>query len=62
MPGHNSIADSGQYIGYRIRDGHYFPQIFQDISFYQLDFLTPGICPAEAISRKQIRHKPKWRM
>ena len=28
---------------------------------YQLDFLTPGICPFEDISLKHIRHKPKSR-
>src|SRR5438132_14354069 len=26
-------------------------------SLYQLDFTTPGICPASASSRKQMRHK-----
>src|SRR6266852_5066749 len=26
-------------------------------SSYQLDFTTPGICPANASSRKQMRHK-----
>lgn len=32
------------------------------LSFYQLDFLTPGIMPSFASSRKQIRHKSKSRM
>jgi len=31
-------------------------------SYYQLDFLTPGISPRFASSRKQIRHRPKARM
>ena len=29
---------------------------------YQLDFVTPGISPLCAISRKQMRHSPKRRM
>ena len=28
---------------------------------YQLDFVTPGIMPCEAISRRQIRHSPNLR-
>jgi hypothetical protein len=32
------------------------------ICVYQLDFLTPGINPWLASSRKQIRHKPKSRI
>jgi hypothetical protein len=32
------------------------------ISTYQLDFFTPGICPARASRRKQIRHRPNLRM
>jgi len=30
-----------------------------DPYFYQLDFFNPGIKPLLAISRRQIRHKPK---
>lgn len=29
---------------------------------YQLDFLTPGMCPSSASSRKQMRHKLKSRI
>jgi hypothetical protein len=29
---------------------------------YQLDFVTPGIWPSSASFRKQIRHKPNFRM
>lgn len=29
---------------------------------YQLDLRTPGSFPALAYSRKQMRHKPKWRI
>jgi hypothetical protein len=29
---------------------------------YQLDFVTPGIRPLSACSRKQIRHMPNLRM
>ena len=29
------------------------------IGIYQLDFLTPGIIPSLAYSRKQMRHRPK---
>jgi hypothetical protein len=29
---------------------------------HQLDFLTPGICPSLASSRKQIRHISKSRI
>jgi len=29
---------------------------------YQLDFLTPGIWPARASPRKQIRHRPNRRI
>ena len=29
---------------------------------YQLDFVTPGINPRSAISRKQMRHKPNLRI
>jgi hypothetical protein len=29
---------------------------------HQLAFLTPGICCNVAISRKQIRQTPNWRM
>ena len=32
------------------------------IGIYQLDFLTPGIIPSLAYSRKQMRHRPKSRM
>src|SRR3989344_1045384 len=30
--------------------------------YYQLDFLTPGIFPSFASSRKQMRHNPKSRI
>jgi len=30
-------------------------------AFYQLDFTTPGIWPASANSRKQIRHRWNFR-
>ena len=29
---------------------------------YQLDFVTPGIWPSRASFRKQIRHRPNFRM
>jgi hypothetical protein len=29
--------------------------------FYQLDLVTPGNKPSDAIFRKQIRHKPNFR-
>jgi len=29
---------------------------------YQLDFLAPGIWPARASARKQIRHRPNRRI
>ena len=31
-------------------------------SAYQLAFLTPGMSPADAISRNWIRLRPNWRM
>ena len=32
------------------------------ILYYQETFLTPGISPTSALSRKQIRHNPNRRM
>ena len=29
---------------------------------YQLDFVTPGSCPSQGRSRKQMRHSPNLRM
>jgi hypothetical protein len=35
--------------------------MFVLVPFYQLAFLTPGISPSSANSRKQIRHTPNLR-
>jgi hypothetical protein len=49
-----------------IQDIVYQPHLFKLLLInspgYQLDFLTPGIWPARASLRKQIRHKPKVRI
>ena len=36
--------------------------IIRGIRIYQLDFLTPGIIPSLAYSRKQMRQSPKSRI
>src|SRR4051812_18827172 len=33
----------------------------QSVPRHHDDFVTPGISPACAICRRQIRHRPKWR-
>ncbi len=52
-------------VGYRINFLTSFYNILNILClliFYQLDFVTPGNSALEAISLKQIRHKPKSRM
>jgi hypothetical protein len=39
-----------------------FPIPIPPALYYQLAFRTPGISPFSAISRKQIRHMPNFRM
>jgi hypothetical protein len=39
-----------------------FSTRYRPALYYQLAFRTPGISPFSAISRKQIRHMPNFRM